>query len=92
MNHTLNHTHSSEILRNAAECDMKDLPAGTHYTDGSKSESRVAAAYIVNRQAAYFRLNNDAQAELFGIWAAIEHAVINKLRPIIHTDSLTAIP
>ena len=31
------------------------------------------------------------QAEFFGIWAAIEHAVINKLRPIIHTDSLTAI-
>ena len=95
MNHTLNHTHSSEILRKAAECDMKDLPAGTHYTDGFKSESRVAAAYIMNRQAAYFRLNNDAtitQAELFGIWAAIEHALINKLRPIIHTDSLTAIP
>ena len=49
---------------------MKDLPTGTHYyTDGSKSESRVAAAYIVNKQAAYFRLNNDAtitQAELFG--------------------------
>ena len=74
---------------------MKDLPTGTHYyTDGSKSESRVAAAYIVNIQTVYFRLNNDAtitQAELFGNWVAIEHAVINKLRPIIHTDSLTAI-
>ena len=96
VNRTMNkNKHSSEILRKAAESDMKDLPTGTHYyTDGSKSESRVAAAYIVNKQAAYFRLNNDAtitQAELFGIWAAIEHAVINKLRPIIHTDSLTAI-
>ena len=60
---------------------MKDLPTGTHYyTDGSKSKSRVAAAYIVSKQSAYFRLNNDAtitQAKFFGIWAAIEHAVIN---------------
>ena len=77
VNHTMNkNNHSSEILRKAAESDMKDLPTRTHYyTDGSKSESSVAAAYIVNKQAAYFRLNNNAtitQAELFGIWAAIE--------------------
>ena len=64
--------HSSEILRKAADSDTKDLPTGTHYyTDGSKSELRVAAAYIVNIQTAYFRLNNDAtitQTEFFGIW------------------------
>ena len=46
---------------------MKYLPTGNHYyTDVSKSESRVAAAYIVNRQAAYFRLNNDATIHYTG--------------------------
>ena len=50
---------------------MQSLPDGVHYfTDGSKSESKVAAAYIVNDTASFLRLNDDAtitQAELVAI-------------------------
>ena len=74
---------------------MQKLPVGTHYyTDGSKSDSRAAAAFIVNKTVSYLRINDDAtitQAELVAIWGALEHATTNKNRPIIHTDSMTAI-
>ena len=74
---------------------MQSLPDGVHYfTDGSKSESRVAAAYIMNDTASFLRLNDDAtitQAELVAIWGALEHAAEHSLKAIIHTDSLTAI-
>ena len=96
VNHTITKTTSTpEELRTAAMHEMQNLPIGTHYyTDGSKSDSRAAAAYVVNNSAVNFRLNNDAtitQAELMAILGALDHAVINHVRPIIHTDSLTAI-
>ena len=74
---------------------MQNLPVGTHYyTDGSKSDSRAAAAFIVNKTVSYLRLNDDAiitQAELVAIWGALEHATTNTNRKIIHTDSVTTI-
>ena len=63
---------------------MKSLPDGVNYfTEGSKSESRVAAAYIVNNTASFLRPNDDAtitQAELVAIWGALEHAAENSYR------------
>ena len=85
----------SKRYESTAMQEIQNLPSGTHYyTDGSKSNSRVAAAYIVNDNASYLRLNDDAtitQAELVAIWSALEHAAANQNRAIIHTDSLTAI-
>ena len=96
VNHTINKgKHTGEELKAASLRDMQSLPDGVHYfTDGSKSESRVAAAYIVNDTASFLRLNDDAtitQAELVAIWGALEHAAEHSLKAIIHTDSLTAI-
>ena len=73
--------------------EMQNLPIGTH-TEGSKSNSSAAAAYVVNNSAVNFRLNIDVtitQAELMAILGALDHAVINHVRPFIHSDSLTAI-
>ena len=96
INHTLNkEEHTAEELKAATIRDMKNLPDGVNYfTDGSKSESRVAAAYIVKNTASFLRLNDDAtitQAELVVIWGALEHAAENSLKAIIHTDALTAV-
>ena len=96
VNHTITKTSSTaNDLKTTAIQEIQNLPSGTHYyTDGSKSNSRVAAAYIVNDNASYLRLNDDAtitQAELVAIWGALEHAAANQNRAIIHTDSLTAI-
>ena len=75
--------------------DMQELPFGTHYyTDGSKSDSRAAAVFIVNKTVSCLRLNDDAtisKAELVAIRGALEHPATNKNRPIIHTDLMTAI-
>ena len=42
---------------------------------------QYAAAYIVNNNSSYHRLNDDAtitQAELMAIWGALEHAAANQ--------------
>ena len=96
VNHTITKTISTaNDLKSTAMQEIQNLPSGTHYyTDGTKSNSRVAAAYIVNDNASYLRLNDDAtitQAELVAIWGALEHAAANQNRAIIHTDYLTAI-
>ena len=96
INHTLGKlTSTNKELKSVAIQDMQKLPVGTHYyTDGSKSDSRAAAAFIVNKTVSCLRLNEDAtitQAELVAIWGALEHAATNKNRPIMHTDSMTAI-
>ena len=48
-------------LTSVAIQDMQKLPVETHYyTDGSKSDSRTAAAFIVNKTVSCLRLNDDA--------------------------------
>ena len=96
VNHTINKgEHTAEELKAASLRDVQSLPDGVHYfTGGSKSESRVAAAYFVNNTASFLRLNDDAtitQTKLVAIRRALEHAVEHSLKAIIHTDSLTAI-
>ena len=96
INHTLSKlTFTNKELKSAAIQDMQKLPVRTHYyTDGSKSDSRAAAAFIVNKTVSYLRLKDDAtvtEAELVAIWGALEYAATNKNRPIIHTDLMTAI-
>ena len=83
INHTLSKlTSTNKELKSAAIQDMQKIPVGTHYyTDGSKSYSRAAAAFIVNKTVSYLMLNDDAtitQAELVAIWDALEHAATNK--------------
>ena len=62
INHTLSKlTSTNKKLKSAAIQDMQKFPVGAHYyTDGSKSDSRAAAAFIVNKKASYLRLNEDA--------------------------------
>ena len=83
INHTLIKLKSTnKELKSVAIQDMQKLPVGIHYyTDGSKSDSRAAAAFIVNKTVSCLRLNDDAiitQAKLVAIWGALEHAATNK--------------
>ena len=88
-------TSTNKELKSVSIQDMQELLFGTHYyTDGSKSDSRAAAVFIVNKTVLCLRLNDDAiiyKADLVAIRGALEHAATNKNRPITHTDLMTAI-
>ena len=85
-----------EILLEIFDSQLKKFESphnSIFYTDGSKTDSGVAAACFSVNTSQTIRLNNDAtvmQAELTAIKLALETADRTK-QLIIHTDSLTSI-